>query len=368
MTKNPDPIVPLAALARFVKLSDLRLEHKHWVNPRLKTGLDTESLGELGTDIKTRGIQVPLKVQKIKTPHDMPFDLVLDGQRRVLAAREVLEKDDLVPVIDVTSDPIEFTAEYADRLLLDMLAVGKQREGLSSFELSEAASRLRDRDRKLSDISKAIGKSESWISKMLKARQGATPSLMLQWRKGEITDEQFKDLAEVKDFHKQNEEAKAIVEARKSGDVAEARVRAKEIKETARAESKPKQDAAPPPAKPAQGEATYSEAEARAFRDAGGQIDRPAPKPKAPSRAVLDDMLYMADKRPPTADYVKGVMDGVRYACGLMQPDAFSKAWHQYVRRIEGQPAKAKGKAKAKQRPAVKNKGKAKAKSKKGKR
>lgn len=376
MTANPpDTIVPLAALARFVKLADLRLEHKFWVNPRVKTGLDAESLDALGADIKLRKIKTPLLVQRVKHPLGMPFDLVLDGQRRVLAAREVLDKDALIPVIDRTPEPIELTQDVADQMMLDMLAVGTQREGLSSFELSEVASRLRDRDRKLSEISRAIGRSEGWISKMLKARGGATPTLMHQWRKGEITDEQFKDLSEVKDFHKQNDQAKKVVEARKSGDVAEARTVAKEVKETARAESKPpKAPPVPPPPKarpkadPKQPGLFESDAQEKAFKNAGGQIDtKPSapPKPKMVSRAVLDDMLFMADKRPPTADYVKGVMDAVRYVCGLMDPADFSKAWHQYIRRVDGKPA---AKVKKASKPKAKAKAKKVTKPKKGKR
>jgi hypothetical protein len=384
MTANPpDPIVQLAALARFVKLSELRLEHKFWVNPRVKTGLDAESLDALGADIKLRKIQVPLKVQQVRMPLGMDVTLVLDGQRRVLAAREVLDKNELIPVLDRTPEPIELTQEIADLMMLDMLAVGMQREGLSSFELSEVASRLRDRERKLSEIARAIGRSEGWISKMLKARGGATPKLMHQWRKGEITDEQFKDLSEVKDFHQQQNAAEKIVEARKSGDVAEARTQAKEVKETARAQNKPPKPAPPapkvPPAVKGPQQGLFNnEDEERAYKRAGGQIDvkpAPPPKPKMVSRAVLDDMLYMADKRPPTADYVKGVIDGVRYVCGIMEADDFSKAWHQYIRRVEGKPAKVK-KAVAKKKPGKPNivarlKAKAKAKkkpAKKGKR
>jgi hypothetical protein len=305
---------------------------------------------------------VPLLVQKVVMPHGMPFNLVLEGQRRVLAGREVLDKDELIPVIDRTPEPVELTPEVSDKLLLDMLAVAVNREGLSSFELSEAASRLRDRDRTLADISKAIGKSESWISKILKARQGATPKLMLQWRKGEITDEQFKDLAEVKNHTEQEEKAKGVVEARKSGDLGEARIRAKEVKETAKAEAKPK--TAPAQAKPKAPPVVTGPQRDLFHKGEAKPITPPAPpKPKAPSRAILDDMLHMAEKRPPTADYVKGVMDGVRYACGLLQPDDFSKAWQQYVNRIEGKSAKPKAKkakgvktAKAK-RPAKKKKG-----------
>ena len=109
-----------------------------------------------------------------------------------------------------------------------------------------------------------------------------------------------------------------------------------EVMETARAEGKPK---APPP----KVERAVNGAQVSLFTKEEDKESPPSPpKPKGPSRAILDDMVHMAVKRPPTSDYVKGVMDGVRYAAGLLQPDQFSKAWHQYVRRLEGRPTKSK--------------------------
>jgi hypothetical protein len=222
--------------ARFVPLKDLVIEHPLWTNPRTVTGLSDDEIAELGTDIKGRGIQVPLSVQKIwaKSEGGEIINLVLDGQRRYLGARGVLPKDHEVPVTDRTAQPILLTPETADELMLDMLAVATKREGLSSVELSEIAERLRNRGRKLSDIAKAIGKNEGWISKILKARSLATPKLLLRWRKGELTDEQFKDLAEVKDKETQETKVDEVIKARQSGDKAEARTIAKEIKETAK--------------------------------------------------------------------------------------------------------------------------------------
>lgn len=347
---------------RTVPLSSLRLEHKHWSNPRVFTGLQDDALADLGADIKSRGIVVPLIVQKIKINGSV-VDLVLEGQRRVLAGLEVLPKNAPIPVVDYRPDAIELDAATADDIMLDMLAVGTKREGLSSFELSEVADRLRDREMKLSVISKAIGKHESWVSKILKARSTATPKLMLQWKKGEVTDEQFKELAEVKEAAKQDAATKEVVEARKSGDKAEARLLAKEIVETAKRD---KEDAKP-------------KLHVNGLRPvvAGPQLGLPhvpapvtTPKKPTPSKLVLEEMVSLADKRPPTSDYVKGLMDGVRYALGDLEPDKFARAWTAYLARIDGS-GKSKKKAKAAKRSAAARKSvatKRKAKKAKGRR
>jgi hypothetical protein len=268
-----------------------------------------------------------------------------------------LPKNAPIPVVDLSEDPIALTPEISDQLL-DSALTSLRHEGLSSFELSAVAEGMQKRGRTLDVIGVGIGKSKSWVSRMLKARSTATPKLMIQWRKGEITDEQFKELAEVADPEKQIEETKKVVEARKSGDRAEARVLSKESKETERAGR---------PAKVANGHAKAAPASARPVV-AGEQRDlfgnavtaaKPA-GPKAPSKAAIEDLLAMAAKRPPTSDYVKGLLDGVRYSQGVLEPDKFGKAWMQYVSRIEGRqrPAK-KVKAKAAFRAKVKKAAKA---------
>jgi ParB/RepB/Spo0J family partition protein len=329
--------------SRPAKLSSLWLEHQHWTNPRTKTGLEEEDLAELGSSIKTHGLQEFPKVQKIKTASGI-IDLVIDGQRRVRAATSALGKHAEIQVIDVSADPIELTPEVGDELLLKALLT-IDREPLSSYELLEVAARMQARGKTGAYIADAIGMSTTWVSRMLKARATASPKLMLRWRKDEITDEQFKDLAEIKDEEKQVEAAKEVVEARKSGDKAEGRVRAKELAAGAKADKA--KDAkvanghnkeAKPVVKGPQLDLLEKERDKAAEEKA--EAKKLAPKP--PSRHAIDDLLAMADKRPPLHDLVKGIMLGVKYAIGTVEPDAFGKPWMQYVSRVEGAPRPAK--------------------------
>jgi ParB-like chromosome segregation protein Spo0J len=346
--KDPMTAAQNIITARTVPLSSLWLEAPFWTNPRQFTGLDDKEIAELGADIKAKGLMDPPKVQRIKVNGEI-HDLVIDGQRRVLAARETLPKNAPIPVIDIDEDPIELTAEVADQLL-DKALTSLRHEGLSSFELSAVAEGMQRRGRTLDVIGVGIGKSKSWVSRMLKARATATPRLMLQWRKGEITDEQFKELAEVVDPDKQIEATKEVVDARKAGDKSEARVRSKEVKEVARAEVKVANGANKPKSAVVSGEQHElftSEAEAQAADKP--EVKRPV-GPKPPSKLAIEEMLLMAAKRPPTSDYVKGHMDGVRYSQGVIEPDKFAKAWVQYVSRIEGRPRPAK-KAKPAKKP-----------------
>jgi hypothetical protein len=89
----------------------------------------------------------------------------------------------------------------------------------------------------------------------------------------------------------------------------------------------------------------------------------PPAKPKKPmtARIALEGVLELADKRAPTHDYVKGIMDGIAFALGDKGPSDWGKAWRVYLARVEGsgkptkkvKGAKVKKAAKAK-RPAKK--------------
>ncbi len=337
--------------ARSVPLSKLWLEVKGWINPREFTGLDSEDIEVMGTSIKTKGIVEPLKVARVKVTNGEVADLVVDGQRRVLGAREVLAKDAPIPVVDLVDEPIELTEDNID-MLLEKAFTTLEREGLSSFELTSAALRWKARSKTGEWIAKRINRSPSWVSKFLKARESASPKLLHRWRKGEITDEQFKDLAEVKDQAKQDEKAKEVVEARKSGDLTEARIRAKEVKETERVQNGHNKTREPV-VKPVVtgGQMTIDGAEEKTVR--ADKPDRPAPPKKtAPNRVVLEELVDVAAKRPPTSDYVKGLVDGVKYAIGAIEPGDFGKAWRQYIARIDGSGKPKPKKSKPAKKPA----------------
>jgi len=343
---------------RYVAFSTLLLETKWWANPRSQTGLDDASIEELTQSILSdttsseveehvqtvAGVRVPLEVVQIFI-NGAVVNLVIDGQRRYRAVEKAdLPPDTLIPVFDLESEPVTWTRELADKYLLRALDAVGTRAGLSSFELSEAAQRLRGsrdpdtgKDFILAKIAQAIRRSESWVSKILAAREHASPKLLLSWKTGEITDEQFKDLAAERDPGKQRDAASRVVEARKEGDKTGARVHAKEQRIAAQAE--------PKPAKPPKASATKApSSKAKAPR---AQAPLPLPPPPArpvqpvkpltkPSYAVVDDFLAMATKKPPTHDYVRGLMDGARWVVGLKDAATFAKPWQAYMRHVQG--------------------------------
>ena len=362
--------LPVHSIAgRTARLDALWLEHELFKNPRQYTGLDAKSLDELGAEIKAKGMVDPPKVQRFyvkgKDHPDEVADLVVDGQRRILAARDVFPKGTEIPVVDLSEEPIELTPEAVDELL-DKALTSLRHQGLSSYELSAVAEDMATRKRPFDVIGNTIGKSKTWVSRMLTARKGAEPKLLTRWRKGEITDEQFKELAEVADPAEQADKAEKVVEARKSGDRTEARILSKETKEAARAGKAEKkgQSAAgkdKPPTngihKPTKKPAPIVSGEQRELfaseADADAHAKVTAVVAKAPVKLIskyvleVEEFLAMEAKRPPTADYVKGLMDFARHMLGLMEPRDFSKAWHQYVNRIEGRPRPVKKAKKA---------------------
>lgn len=338
---------------RHVPLHSLWLEHDRWVNPR--TIILDDEVSKLAESVADRGILIPLAVVQVRTPTGDVINLVLDGQQRCLAARKVLSQDALIPVLDARPGIIEeLTWEISDQLLAIALDIGIRRTELSSYELCETAERLRNRQMPGTEISRMIGKSESWVSRMCKARLSATSALLLRWKHGEITDEQFKDLASEKDAAVQNANAKAVVEARKGGDRAEARLLAKEsgakAKASAKAEPRPSREPSKDKAPPASDKAKAKRTE---------QADLPNVAPDAPEppkavplpKATLEDIVAMAAQRPPVHDYVRGVMDMAAAALGKLDMSAMAKPWAQYISRLGGtgkaaKPAKASKKGK----------------------
>jgi len=329
---------------RQVNLGDLVLEHEFWTNPRSITGLGEAELEELAGDIKHRGIQDPPKVQKIKNGGSGHVELVVDGQRRLLAAaRAGFKKSTPIEVIDHSPDVIELNEVLASKLLMDVLAAGNHRSGLSSFEQSENAERLRKSGAKLSDIARSLRRSETWVSRFLKARSSATPALLKEWSTGKITDEMFKDLAEVK-ADKQTDVLAEVKETRKTGDQdakGNARAKVKEIAESAKHAKKVQKADAKAEKMTKKGEqltgglATFSKNVEKATET------KPEPKKiTVPSRAVFDDFAHMAKRKPATHDYVKGIMDCARFAIGEIGSESFAKPWATYIARLEGRPTK----------------------------
>jgi hypothetical protein len=356
---------------RWVRMGSLVLDHKHWQNPRTATGLDEASIAELASSIGAEtvvdargvwaGIQEPLEVIRVQNNGDI-CNLVIAGQRRLTAARSLPHFNDfvLVPVWDLEPEPVTLTLELASKYLLSELLVAATRSPLSSYELSEAAQRLRackdpdtipPKEYTLARIGAAIGRSEGWVSKILAARDRASPTLLASWRRGDVTDEQFKDLSSDRDLESQRASTERAVAARRGGDKAGARTLAKEQKELAIQKSP---SAKSHPASDPKGGKTATAAE-KGKGHAGqaheqGHAHRVRPRDQAarpPSFAVVEDLLATALKRPPTHDLVKGIILGVRWTSGLIDAADLPRQWQAYMQHLAGgaaAPAKSKSK------------------------
>lgn len=330
----------LQLTSREIPLHSLRVEHGAWKNPRTISGLSDKDIDALADDILARGLQDPLTVQRVIVNGDT-VSVVTDGQRRELALERLVKRgkiksDFLVKVVDRTEEPIDLTIDEADKILLDMLAAQVQRKELSSYELVMAAETLRKRGRTIEDVASAVGMSATWVSKMLKAIGNASPILVLKWQKGQITDEQFKELASLKDMSDQEDGAAEAIEAKKTGGAGEARAAVKERKERAEKTKRVTNG--------------HNKEQPKVVKGPQAELfsgDK-KPQPKPPSKAVLEEISAMADKKPPTSDYVKGIVDAINWQLGNLTDEDFRKPWKQYLARVEGKVAKKAKPTKAK--------------------
>jgi hypothetical protein len=324
---------------RLVDPHELELEHPNWHNPRTITGMSKEDIGELAADIKTRGMRVRPLVLQIKNGDGKIHNLVIDGQRRTLAGRIAWPKGYEIEVEDYTQDPVDLTQETATKIMLHILRDVTTRSGLGSYEQSSVAVQLKDQGVSVAKIAAAIGRDASWVSRFLAAREKASGKVLDDWRAGVITDEQFKDLAALP-AAKQAVMLEKTEELRSQGGKGKAEARAivkeakadhqrrTDLKQLAR-DAKETKRGAPPD---------------RVTKKSQPALDpkiltappKPAGKPAMTSRVMLEEIVAMADKKPPLHDYMKGLMDGVRHALGLRSPADFATPWHTYLSRLPG--------------------------------
>ncbi len=330
-TKQPQP----ERTTIHVPVGEIRLETKEWKNPRLFTKLDPASIKEMKDSIVEYGVLKKLDVVQVRDKETgSVFVLNIDGQRRILGAREAFGPKHIMACELLREEIIEeMTPEIGADLLLQALNIGTHRADLSGYELTQVAVHLRATNKTQKEIGLAINRDHTWVSKMLKAWGASSEDLKLTWRKGDLTDEHFRDLAEAKP-EKQAAAAKETAEASKSGDKAGARAAAKETAIEARKEKAAEKPAKP--AKPAKGRKA-----GKAPKHQPDLFTEPAPAPekrrlKPPSAAMLEETWILQDKRPPTHDLVKGIFLGVGYARGEISLEDLPKPWHQYIARVGG--------------------------------
>lgn len=318
---------------RYVKLGELVHEHPHWQNPRSHTGLDDVSITALATSVGEgsrysdagvlAGVSVPLSVLPVRGPNGSTVQLIIDGQRRYLAAKRACGDDAWVPIIWIEPEPVEWSATESHRYLCFALESEATRAGLGSYERVEAAAKLRGQrnpdtgaEYTLARIGALVGRSETWCSRMLKAHATAAPKVIAAWRRGELTDEQFKDAAAASPAAAAKVVEAAAAAKESGGKRGEVRAAAKEAR--AKAESHAAKEER---AKPAKGD------------DKQTEMPRVAPG-APPHRVVVETILRDAERVHPTAEICKGILLGIQWASGRIDAADLPASWRKYMTRL----------------------------------
>jgi ParB family chromosome partitioning protein len=165
---------------------------------------DDKADAELQESIAIYGIMQPITVQR-----DGDTYTILTGHRRYLAARNL--GMDRVPVIIDESPDNERTA----RQLVENL----QRSDLKLSDTAKSVRKLwEDQDKSASTVALLLGKSGSWVSKMLAVSSDANaPKTRLLIEHEAVTDLESAHLLSLIERHAQRAEAQAILEVAAEG-------------------------------------------------------------------------------------------------------------------------------------------------------
>lgn len=74
-----------------------------------------------------------------------------------------------------------------------------------------------------SHIAALVGRSEAWVTAMLKVLSNATPALLEHWRRGALTEEQVRSIGTIEDPARQGDVATRVAELRDRGAISAAR-------------------------------------------------------------------------------------------------------------------------------------------------
>lgn len=179
-TPNPDSI--------SVPYDKLTLSDPLFQNPRTQAGLDEASLAELAGSIREHGLMYPLLARELPNG----TYLVLGGQRRYLALGRLIEEGHLngaaIPIVLRSEDTPE-------GMLVESLVDSIHRADLSTYELAQAIAELADALPQ-TEIARRIGRSEPYVSRLLKAHREAHGALRRAWERGELSIDAVTTLAD----------------------------------------------------------------------------------------------------------------------------------------------------------------------------
>ena len=176
-------------MTEYIPYENLKLQSDEFTNPRTRTGLD--DIDELAEDIAARGLLYPLLVWT----HD---NIIIGGQRRYLAIGKLIDQGRWPQIRSIIWRPpnqvpiIYFDGGTLEEARSAALADGLHRRDISQYEIAEYISTMKGSQ---DDIAQKIGKSRTFVNKLLKTWNSACPELKEIWCEDKIPYETVKQIA-----------------------------------------------------------------------------------------------------------------------------------------------------------------------------
>lgn len=274
-------------------------------NPREK--FDVNRIKELAADIKEQGLLYPLQVWRSEV-EGKQVNVVVDGERRRRAIGLLIEDGDWPEgrVIDcrIIDAKTQKDAQYV------ALSGNIQREELSSYETAKAMTALKVMGDTQKIIATRLNKSETWVSRKLKAFEAAAPALRKAWKGGQLPDDTVEAVAQMHcDNFGSDDHEEDCDDCR---DTQEAEV---DLLLKMRDESK--------------GAAGKQKAKKR--------VKKKTKKMQRAGTKELQGQLLYAEKAPKDNRYAQGVFDALRFALGAIDEDKFHADFRNLRKEVDKQ-------------------------------
>lgn len=269
-----------------VHRNELKLEGLGFTNPR--SFVNEESIRELADDIETKKAIVENIVAWRTEGPNGPELIVLDGKRRTLAL-DVLISEGRSKGLEESVPVVVFEGSKAEAQMMALSSIHK--EPLPTFDIAKALYELSENENvPQKDLAKQINKSQPYISRLLTTYRKAGGDLLKVWRDSDIPLDTVMDIASIPE-EDQIAAIKEQISTRSKG-----------------------------------GKRAASEARAK-VKSASGQNPRPSSK-QITELLVLGDTTNADNSSNP---YVRGLMDGLKFANGLVGLGEFENAWSKHL-------------------------------------
>lgn len=280
-----------------LKISELLLEGADFHNPRNKI---TE-IANLAKSIAQVGLITPLAVWKTskggKTVH-----VVVDGGRRLRA----LQKLDAAKNLGDLAAGIPVRIVKADSLLdarFVALTGNLHREDLTSYELAKEMAQLVKAGVKQKDIAKRLSKSQTWVSRQLKAWKLAAPGVKAAWKSGRLPDDDIQSIIALPEA----DQEVTVLKVMAARDTATGEKAARAQRAKARTIAKPPKT--------------------KAAKSASAK----APKAPQIEMAQVEQLLALVDDDDLKDRYLRGLRDALRLVAGKIGAGELDKKWATHV-------------------------------------